>query len=430
MWELLRNRKLADLKFRRQHQIGDYIVDFFCAEHGLVVELDGSAHQTAERKKHDARRDNYLRSLGHTVIRFPNHRVFDDIEKLFFEILSSIPALSGPSPSGRGQGEGKQNRADTVLFIDARHIYRQVDRAHRDWPQSQIGFLANLVRLYRGERDEVSQALLAIRANAVSLAELLVQAILPSWSEAGGGQLAKVAEALHKWLELHAKDHTDAEALATAKDEFHAWRKDEDAFATRAGEWVQIITAYRVSSNDSAEKGPPESIASRVAVTAEQLLLHRDKLQTFAGELVEWMSLFRAQWSRAAEKLGARKQFCERRLDDANKHLSRALADIQRLLPSLWENLELSRRYTDCFPTLHYRDVPGLCKAATLKEIEAQGWSLNPGRYVGVAPGEEVSDEDFKAQLQALNEELETLNAKARTLEQTIAKNTAEILEA
>ena len=47
-----------------------------------------------------------------------------------------------------------------------------------------------------------------------------------------------------------------------------------------------------------------------------------------------------------------------------------------------------------------YADIPGLCKAATLAEIEAQGWSLNPGRYVGVAPGEEVSDEDFKAQLE------------------------------
>ena len=68
-----------------------------------------------------------------------------------------------------------------------------------------------------------------------------------------------------------------------------------------------------------------------------------------------------------------------------------------------------------------YADVPGLCKAATLKEIEAQGWSLNPGRYVGVAPGEAVSDEDFKEQLETLNEELETLNAQARDLEQTIA---------
>jgi type I restriction-modification system DNA methylase subunit len=57
--------------------------------------------------------------------------------------------------------------------------------------------------------------------------------------------------------------------------------------------------------------------------------------------------------------------------------------------------------------------VPGLCKAATLAEIEAQGWSLNPGRYVGVAPGEEVSDEDFKEQLETLNEELEALNAQA-----------------
>ncbi len=77
-----------------------------------------------------------------------------------------------------------------------------------------------------------------------------------------------------------------------------------------------------------------------------------------------------------------------------------------------------------------YADVAGLCKAATLKEIEAQGWSLNPGRYVGVAPGEAVSDEDFKEQLEALNEELEALNAEARELERTIAENVAKILEA
>jgi len=76
-----------------------------------------------------------------------------------------------------------------------------------------------------------------------------------------------------------------------------------------------------------------------------------------------------------------------------------------------------------------YADIPGLCKVATLAEIEAQGWSLNPGRYVGVAPGEEVSDEDFKEKFQALNEELEALNAQAHELEATIAKNAAEILE-
>ncbi len=65
--------------------------------------------------------------------------------------------------------------------------------------------------------------------------------------------------------------------------------------------------------------------------------------------------------------------------------------------------------------------MPGLCKAATVTEIEAQGWSLNPGRYVGVAPGEDVSDEDFKEQFETLNEELETLHGQARELEDTIA---------
>jgi len=77
-----------------------------------------------------------------------------------------------------------------------------------------------------------------------------------------------------------------------------------------------------------------------------------------------------------------------------------------------------------------FADIPGLCRAATLKEVEAQGWSLNPGRYVGVAPGEEVSDEDFTARLETLNEELVALNTQARELEQTIASNVAEILEA
>ena len=148
------------------------------------------------------------------------------------------------------RGKAKTKRADTVLFIDARHIYRQVDRAHRDWTPAQIGFIANLVRLYRGEAPDLTV----------------------------GGQ------------------ETEA------------------------------------------------------------------KLKEVFGK------------------------------------------------------------------KLKYADVPGLCKSATLAEIEAQGWSLNPGRYVGVAPGEEVSDEDFKAQLAAMNEELETLNAQARTLEQTIAANVAGIL--
>lgn len=76
-----------------------------------------------------------------------------------------------------------------------------------------------------------------------------------------------------------------------------------------------------------------------------------------------------------------------------------------------------------------YADVPGLCKIATLKEIEAQGWSLNPGRYVGVREQEDDGF-DFAERLGELNEELETLNAEAWVLEERIAENVSKVLEA
>ena len=75
-----------------------------------------------------------------------------------------------------------------------------------------------------------------------------------------------------------------------------------------------------------------------------------------------------------------------------------------------------------------YADVPGLCKVATIKEIEAQGWSLNPGRYVGVREQEDDGF-DFAERLGELNEELETLNAEARILEERIAENILKLSE-
>ena len=79
------------------------------------------------------------------------------------------------------------------------------------------------------------------------------------------------------------------------------------------------------------------------------------------------------------------------------------------------------------FPDGEYVDVPGLCKVATIEEIEAQGWSLNPGRYVGVADREEDTF-DFSERLGELNEELEVLNAEAHQLERQIAENVEAIL--
>jgi len=150
------------------------------------------------------------------------------------------------SPGGRGQGEGAIRQKDTILFIDARHIFTQVDRAHREFSPDQIEFIANIVRLYRGEDIE--------------------------------------------------DRHGSQEVMKQA------------------------------------------------------------------------------------------------------------------------------------FPESAYRDVPGLCKVATIDEIREQGYSLNPGRYVGVAERDE-EDFDFLERLEELNEELEVLNAEAREVEERIAENIQNLLE-
>ena len=80
------------------------------------------------------------------------------------------------------------------------------------------------------------------------------------------------------------------------------------------------------------------------------------------------------------------------------------------------------------FSDIEYVDILGLCKVATIAEIEAQGWSLNPGRYVGVA--EQTRDDfDFTERFTELSEELAVLNAEAHQLEERIAENVAKILE-
>ena len=89
---------------------------------------------------------------------------------------------------------------------------------------------------------------------------------------------------------------------------------------------------------------------------------------------------------------------------------------------------DLFKQYFGEVPS-KYTDVPGLCKAVEIEQIESQGWSLNPGRYVGVAERDE-GDFDFKARLEELNEEFENLNSEGKVLEEQIANNVSQLIEA
>jgi very-short-patch-repair endonuclease len=72
LWCTVRNRNIGGLKFRRQHQIENFIVDFVCLELKLIVELDGEGHFTEEMQKYDTYRTERLQQLGFTILRFEN----------------------------------------------------------------------------------------------------------------------------------------------------------------------------------------------------------------------------------------------------------------------------------------------------------------------------------------------------------------------
>jgi very-short-patch-repair endonuclease len=90
LWENLRNRKLANTKFRRQHPIERFIVDFYCSEKKLVIELDGGIHDNPDQKEYDIGRSAEIEKYDIKIIRFKNEDIIDNLEKTLKKIIELI----------------------------------------------------------------------------------------------------------------------------------------------------------------------------------------------------------------------------------------------------------------------------------------------------------------------------------------------------
>ena len=87
VWDRLRNRRFLGLKFRRQHAVGPFIVDFYCHEKRLIIEIDGGVHESTRER--DAVRQRFLEASGFRVVRVSNREVHDDIERALANVLGS-----------------------------------------------------------------------------------------------------------------------------------------------------------------------------------------------------------------------------------------------------------------------------------------------------------------------------------------------------
>ncbi|ENX09992.1 endonuclease domain-containing protein [Acinetobacter courvalinii] len=99
MWQLLRAKRFINLKFRRQHVIAPYIVDFYCHELGLVIELDGSQHGTDDGKEYDAERTTFLEALDLKVVRYWIHDVLKNTESVLGDLWNVCLHLKRESTS-------------------------------------------------------------------------------------------------------------------------------------------------------------------------------------------------------------------------------------------------------------------------------------------------------------------------------------------
>jgi adenine-specific DNA-methyltransferase len=106
LWSALRDNRLYEIKFRRQHPFGPYVLDFFCVKAQLAVELDGGIHDQPEQREYDRERTAYLEANGLRILRFRNEDVSERLDEVMKRILEAASPTPQPPPSPDSMVEG------------------------------------------------------------------------------------------------------------------------------------------------------------------------------------------------------------------------------------------------------------------------------------------------------------------------------------
>ncbi len=90
LWRALRARSVNGFKFRRQYSVNPYVVDFYCAQKNLVIEIDGDVHATEEQRTHDKNRENYLKNKGLSILRVTTHEINQNLNGVLEQIYNTL----------------------------------------------------------------------------------------------------------------------------------------------------------------------------------------------------------------------------------------------------------------------------------------------------------------------------------------------------
>jgi type I restriction enzyme M protein len=292
----------------------------------------------------------------------------------------------------------KNKHDDKLLFIDARNIFTQIDRAHREFNKAQIQNIAIISKLHKGNHSAFvrlvdsyfgkgMELLLENQQQVIPVSEQLLEVLDDKQGKAVVKDLVKQWKALDKLQDSHQAYNKEvkgglnkAKEVVTINKAQHKLRKAFDPFFESLHTGLKQLDKI-VRQHEKTKAGIAKAKGKRITTDRETKKL-KDALELLHKEV------------KIAETY--------------YKHIH-------------W----LQER----FPKAEYEDVTGLCKLASQEEVKEQDYSLNPGRYVGVVIEEDgKTEEEFLADLLAMNDEFALLNEEANSITSVITNNIMAIM--
>lgn len=317
----------------------------------------------------------------------------------------------------------KNKQDDKILFIDARNIFRQIDRAHRDFTDEQILNIAMISKLHKERNHEYISLVDDYFRQGMAKLEATVPHVEPSFK--------KLKDALKD-------DVAIVQSVDTLNTHWHALKPLQESFNIYVKDFPQAITKDLVKNLNEVQKNLRASFTPFFKTIADEAKILDKAIREKEKAHNELVKLIRAEATEA--KANDNKDLFK--VKDAKLKVLNALSADIKEVKALLADIKADRSEAEYFfnhiswlqerfPNAEYEDVTGLCKLATPEEVKEQDYSLNAGRYVGVVIEEDgLSEDEFLNQLDELNTEFKNLTEEAKSIEQVIFNNLNAILGA
>lgn len=311
----------------------------------------------------------------------------------------------------------KNKADDKILFIDARNIFRQIDRAHRDFTDEHIQNIAMISKLHKGRRQDYVSLVDSYFKSGMQILGETVSDVKPLIT-----QLKSVVDNDKALKETVNALEENWQALAPLQDKYESYKSshslsnlDDQKIDALNTDQIALLEEFKPffktlqDNNKQLNKG----IRQKEKANKEQVANARKVLATV---------------KQSDDKEAIKQKEAELKALTA---ITSEIKEVKDLLEALREDRKRAEYYFNHidwlqqrFPKAQYEDVTGLCKLATPEEVKEQDYSLNAGRYVGVVIEEDGrTEEEFLEYMQEMNEELLVLNKQSNSLEDLIQKN-------